>query len=45
MLASVGIKRYFIGIESFNQRQLDLYNKKIKVAENIKAIEILVAKK
>lgn len=36
-----GLDSFFIGIESFNQRQLDYYNKMTTVEENIEAINIL----
>lgn len=44
-MSLIGITYIFLGIESFNQRQLDLYNKKITVKENIEAIKILKAQK
>jgi anaerobic magnesium-protoporphyrin IX monomethyl ester cyclase len=37
-LKSVGLQRIFLGIESFDQAQLQRYNKGISVRENIKAI-------
>lgn len=40
-LVNIGISSVFLGIESFNQRQLDLYNKKITVKHNIEAIKVL----
>lgn len=40
-LKEIGLTRVFIGIESFVQRQLDYYNKKTTVAQNISALEIL----
>jgi len=40
-LKEVGLSSVFIGIESFVQRQLDLYNKKITVEQNIQSIKIL----
>jgi len=38
-LKDIGLKYLFIGVESFVQRQLDFYNKKINVETNIKALE------
>lgn len=40
-LKEVGLTYIFIGVESFVQRQLELYNKKISAEENRKAIEII----
>ncbi|MCL6589471.1 MAG: B12-binding domain-containing radical SAM protein [Firmicutes bacterium] len=40
-LKEVGLTGVFIGVESFVQRQLDYYNKKVTVEENIKALEIV----
>lgn len=36
----IGLRMVFIGIESFVQKDLDFYNKKVKVEENIKALQI-----
>jgi radical SAM superfamily enzyme YgiQ (UPF0313 family) len=36
-----GLTSLFIGIESFIQRQLDLYNKKVTVDENIRSLKLL----
>lgn len=38
---SMGLDSYFLGIETFNERQLELYDKKTSVQENIEAIKIL----
>lgn len=40
-LKSVGLNQVFVGIESFCQRQLDFYNKRTSVEDNIQAIYIL----
>lgn len=40
-LKEVGLNCILVGIESFVKRQLDFYNKKIKVESNINAINIL----
>lgn len=40
-LMGCGLGMLFVGIESFVQRQLDLYNKKVTVAQNIKAMELM----
>lgn len=40
-IIDVGLDSVFIGVESFNQRQLDLYNKKVTVQQNIEAIRLL----
>lgn len=40
-LIEVGLSGIFVGIESFEQRQLDLYKKNIKVEENMQALNIL----
>jgi anaerobic magnesium-protoporphyrin IX monomethyl ester cyclase len=39
-LKEVGLTRVFMGIESFVQRQLDYYNKKTTVEQNLRALEI-----
>ncbi len=39
-MCEVGLWRIFIGIESFLQRQLDFFDKKTTVAQNIEALEI-----
>lgn len=36
----IGLRMVFIGIESFVQKDLDFYNKKVKVEENIRALQI-----
>ena len=36
-----GLEAVFLGIESFNQRQLNLYSKRTTVQQNIMALEIL----
>ena len=36
-----GLEAVFLGIESFNQRQLDLYSKKTTVSQNLTSLEIL----
>jgi len=36
-----GLEAVFLGIESFNQRQLDLYSKRTTVQQNIEALDIL----
>lgn len=41
LFKSKGLDSYFLGIESFNKRQLDLYDKKTTVEQNIEAIKIL----
>jgi radical SAM superfamily enzyme YgiQ (UPF0313 family) len=40
-LKSAGLKRVFLGIESFDSRQLQRYRKAISVRQNIKAVIIL----
>lgn len=40
-LKEVGLNQVFVGIESFCQRQLDFYNKKILIEDNIGAINVL----
>lgn len=40
-LKEVGLELIFVGIESFVQRQLDLFNKKNTVEQNVTAINIL----
>lgn len=40
-LKEVGLQQVFIGIESFVQRQLDFYKKRVKTDDNIKAFKIL----
>lgn len=37
-----GVECYFVGVESGNQKDLDLYNKKITVEDNYKAIKLLL---
>ncbi len=37
-----GVECYFVGVESGNQKDLDLYNKKITVEDNYKAIRLLL---
>lgn len=37
-----GVECYFVGVESGNQKDLDLYNKKITVDDNYKAIKLLL---
>ncbi len=37
-LKSVGLQRVFMGLESFDVRQLDRFNKKISVRQNLKAV-------
>ncbi len=44
MIAS-GLARVNVGVESFNQRQLDLYNKHITPEQSIEAIGMIVEKK
>lgn len=39
-MKNLGFTSFFVGIESFSQRQLNFYNKKITVSENIRAIQI-----
>ncbi|MCX8131546.1 MAG: B12-binding domain-containing radical SAM protein [Clostridia bacterium] len=41
LLKEVGLDTLFVGIESFVQRQLDLYNKKTTVAQNIESLDII----
>lgn len=41
LLYKSGLEAVFLGIESFNQRQLDLYSKRTTVFQNISALEIL----
>ena len=41
MFKEVGLKRVFVGIESFVKRQLEYYRKNATVADNLRAIEIL----
>jgi radical SAM superfamily enzyme YgiQ (UPF0313 family) len=40
-LKSVGLRRVFLGLESFDQRQLLRYNKGISVRQNLRALRIL----
>lgn len=40
-LKDIGLYSVFIGAESFNQRQLDLYNKKVTVRQNIESVQLL----
>lgn len=40
-MKQAGLDVIFLGIESFVQRQLDFYNKKVTAEENIKAMEFL----
>lgn len=40
-LAKVGLGRVFIGIESFNEKDLILYNKKAKLQDNLTAVSCL----
>jgi radical SAM superfamily enzyme YgiQ (UPF0313 family) len=40
-LKKAGLTEVFIGIESMSQKSLDLYNKKVTVEQNRRAIEIL----
>lgn len=40
-MKEVGLDAIFLGIESFVQRQLDFYNKRVTVEENVKAMEFL----
>ena len=40
-LRKVGLEHIFIGIESFNQRQLDYFNKRTTTEENVLAVQIL----
>jgi len=40
-LKSVGLRRVFLGLESFDQRQLQRYNKGISVRQNLRALRIL----
>ena len=40
-LKSVGLKRVFLGLESFDQEQLQRYNKGITVRQNLRALRIL----
>ena len=40
-LKEVGLKRIFLGLESFDEKQLKRFNKKITVRQNIKALAIL----
>lgn len=41
VLCKSGLEAVFLGIESFNQRQLDMYSKRTTVQQNIIALEIL----
>lgn len=41
LLKEVGFLEYFIGVESFSQSQLDLYNKYVTAEQNIEALQIL----
>lgn len=41
LLKAIGLKYVFIGIESFIQKHLDLYNKRITVQDNIDALKLL----
>lgn len=41
LLKEVGFSEYFIGIESFSQSQLELYNKYVTVEQNVQALQIL----
>lgn len=40
-LKEIGLTNIFVGIESFNQRQLDFFNKGCKVEQNIEAMQII----
>lgn len=40
-LKSVGLESVFVGVESFVDRQLELYNKQVTASENIEAVKIL----
>lgn len=40
-LQEAGLHRLFLGLEAMNQRQLDLYNKKVSVADNRRALKVL----
>lgn len=40
-LKQVGLSRVFIGIESFNEKDIRLYNKKTNVSANKKAIDLI----
>ncbi len=40
-MKEAGLDVIFLGIESFVQRQLDFYNKRVTVEENVKAMELL----
>ena len=42
MFKKAGFSYFFIGIESFIQRQLDFYEKNITVENNIKAIKVMI---
>lgn len=41
LLKDVGLSRVFMGIESGVQRQLDLFNKRVTVEQNMQAIELV----
>ena len=44
-LQSVGLKRVFLGLESFDPKQLQRYNKGISVRQNFKALRLLYTMK
>jgi len=41
-MKDIGLINVFIGVESFVQRQLDFYNKKISVQQNVEAVRFLI---
>jgi radical SAM superfamily enzyme YgiQ (UPF0313 family) len=41
-MKDIGLVNVFIGVESFVQRQLDFYNKKILVKQNLDAVRFLI---
>lgn len=41
LLKEAGLRRVFLGVESANQRQLDYFNKKVTVADNLRALSVL----
>jgi len=44
-LQSVGLQRVFLGLESFNPKQLERYQKGISVRQNLRALRILKSEK
>lgn len=41
LLKEAGLHRLFLGVEAMNQRQLDFFNKKVAVADNRRALQVV----